>query len=65
MSEYIIVCAVCAWLVLPVVAIVAETVKERRFVACVPSGAASAWVAVVVPLGGYAGIKADSEMANT
>ena len=27
MSEYIIVCAVCAWLVWPVVAIVAETVK--------------------------------------
>ena len=27
MSEYIIVCAVCAWLVLPVLAIVAETVK--------------------------------------
>ena len=30
MSEYIIVCAVCAWLVWPVVAIVAETVKEGR-----------------------------------
>ena len=37
----------------------------RRYGAYVPSGAAAAWVAVVVPFGDYAGIKADSERANT
>lgn len=36
----------------------------RRYGAYVPSGAAAAWVAVVVPLGGYAGIKADPQRAN-
>ena len=33
----------------------------RRYGAYVPSGAAAAWVAVVVPLGGYGRIKAQSE----
>ena len=35
----------------------------RRYGAYVPSGTASAWVAVVVPLGGYGRIKAKSERA--
>ena len=36
----------------------------RRYGAYVPSGAAAAWVAVVVPLGGYGRIKAKSERAQ-
>ena len=35
----------------------------RRYGAYVPSGTAAAWVAVVVPLGGYGRIKAKSERA--
>ena len=35
----------------------------RRYGAYVPSCTASAWVAVVVPLGGYGRIKAKSERA--
>ena len=36
----------------------------RRYGAYVPSGTAAAWVAVVVPLGGYGRIKAKSERAK-
>ena len=36
----------------------------RRYVAYVHSGTAAAWVAVVVPLGGYGRIKAKSERAQ-
>ena len=36
----------------------------RRYGAYVPSGTASAWVAVCVPLGGYGLIKAKSERAQ-
>ena len=36
----------------------------RRYVAYVPSGTAAAWVAVVVPLGGYGRIKAKAERAR-
>ena len=35
-----------------------------RYGAYVPSGTAAAWVAVVVPLGGYGRIKAKSERAQ-
>ena len=36
----------------------------RRYGAYVPSGTAAAWVAVVVPLGGYGRIKAKAERAR-
>ena len=36
----------------------------RRYGAYVPRGTAAAWVAVVVPLGGYGRIKAKSERAQ-
>ena len=36
----------------------------RRYGTYVPSGTVAAWVAVVVPLGGYGRIKAKSERAQ-